>query len=309
VSWERYIERLREDPSDAEALDALEAHLAARKGATPGERAAQVGAGARFGFRMFLGPPLYKAIVVCWDAWSAYLRGGSQGEWPEAPTRDVTAAFAARFVRIGMLGLFLGLLPAIILGFQTAMMGIQLWQIQEQNRIVKEQNQLTRDQFGALYQPQFLGILYEDKGKSDPRLRAAALRALAQMNASQRADALEVDPEATPRALELDRVKLEKVALEDIDLSGARMDDASWNKATLRDVNLKGASLVNADMFSVTLERVDLGGADLTRANFNGATLSEVDLTGATIEKASFTNAKFTSVTCPDGSQAKAEGC
>ena len=309
MSWERYIERLREDPSDVEALDALEKHLEANKGPSAGERAAQVGAGARFGFRMFLGPPLYKAIVVCWDAWSAYLRGGSQGDWPEAPTRDVTAAFAARFVRIGMLGLFLGLLPAIILGFQTAMMGIQLWQIQEQNRIVKEQNQLTRDQFGALYQPQFLGILYEGGGKSDPRLRAAALRALAQMNASQRADALELDPEAKPRPLDLARVKLEKVTLEGMDLSGARLDDASWNKATLRDVNFEGASLINADMFSVTLERTNLKGADLTRANFNGAKLTDVDLTGATIEKASFTNATFSSVTCPDGSAAKDDGC
>ncbi len=309
MSWERYIERLREDPSDVEALDALEQHLGASRGATVSQKAAKVGTGARFGFRMFVGPPLYKAIVSCWDAWSVYLRGGSEGMWPEAPTRDVAAAFAARFVRIGTLGLFLGLLPAIILGFQTAMMGIQLWQIQEQNRIVKEQNQLTRDQFGALYQPQFLGLLYDGGEKSDPRLRAAALRALAQMAESQRKDVLALDPDATPRALDLRRVQLGKVTVEELDLSGARLDGASWNKATLRDVSFSGASLVNADMFGVSLEKVNLKGADLTRANFNGAKLVDVDLTGATIEKANFTNAVFESVTCPGGEKAGEKGC
>ena len=307
MSWESYIERLRENPEDGEALDALEAYLERRRPASAADKAAAVGSGARFGFRMFLGPPLYEAIVRAWDAWSAYLRSGSQGEWPEAPTRDMAAAFAARFVRIGMFGLFLGLLPAIILGFQTAMMGIQLFQIQEQNRIVQEQNELTRDQFGALYQPQFLGMLYDASDRSDPRLRAAALRALVEMEGSR----VVKDDEEGPAPLELDLagVQLAKVSIERLVMPGVVLSGASLNKSRLEDVDLSGAKLDGADLFSSKLVRVSLKGADLTKANFNGARLEGVDLTGATIEGASFSKATFESVTCPSGEPASADGC
>ena len=71
-NWKPYISRLREDPNDAEALDAIEVYLAASsEGKGRGKKAVGVmGTASRYVFKMFLGATLYRAVVLCWDAWS-----------------------------------------------------------------------------------------------------------------------------------------------------------------------------------------------------------------------------------------------
>lgn len=290
--WKPHIERLRAEPGDAEALDALEAYLAERERARV-EGVRQTGSflarAGRLSLKLFLGKVLYDAVVRAWDAWSSYFYGTYQSEtpsaWPEAEVRDLTAAMAARFIRIGLFGIFIGLIPAILLGFQTSLMLIQVWQVNVQNEIIKEQNALTREQFGVGYRTQLTAQLYaaDCSDASDrstckptalPGVRAEAARALVKLDEIQRG--AEGEPSARLVGAWLDDVRLVEA-----DFRGTNFDEASFRGAVLERSNFVGASFEGADFTSATIEESDFTDARLIKPTFERALLQGSDFTGA----------------------------
>ena len=304
-TWKPHIDTLRADPGDARALDALESYLEAQSARSTKKTVGVLGTSSRFAFKMFLGKLLYNAVQDAWDAWSLYLQGDyvakTQVAWPELETRDVSAALAARFLRIGMFGIFIGFIPAILLGFQTTLMIVQVWQVNTQNEIIREQNGLTREQFGVGYRAQLIEKLYQYEprtitvGESSykvceaatlPHVRAEAVASLIKLERVLAAGApRKEDPpsERAPVTASLEGACLAGVGFASRDLSGGSFDAASFYDASLKDVTLVGASLREAGLQKTKFQHVNLDGADLSGAIFAGARLEGVSFKGATL--------------------------
>ena len=113
-----------------------------------------------------------------------------------------------------------------------------------------------------------------------------------------------------------------------IDLTGARLDNASFNRATLAGTDftrleggrvrflgadLKGATfdqarLRGADFTEARLEGASFRGADLAEARLVSANLRGADLTGAKLRGTEFFRADLSGATWVDGTRVCAEG-
>jgi|GEM_PF-5719598 uncharacterized protein YjbI with pentapeptide repeats len=330
-NWKPYISRLRQDPSDAEALDAIEAYLAASsEGKGRGKKAVGVlGTASRYVFKMFLGATLYRAVVTCWDAWSSFFYGNytssTLSPWPEAETRDLSAAVAARFLRIGMFGILIGLIPAIMLGFQTALMIVQVWQVNTQNEIIKEQNGLTREQFAIGYRAQFITQLYDYReknvgnetvceSKSLPRVRAEAATSLLKLERvldAEKQEQVEAPKEGEEGAEASTKKNMPSISgacladteLVERDFSLSMLDEVSFYKASLDAVDFSSSSLRSAGFQESNISKSTFDNAYMKRTSFDkariyessmkGATLLDPNFDGATLVDIDFTDAVF----------------
>ena len=113
-----------------------------------------------------------------------------------------------------------------------------------------------------------------------------------------------------------------------VDLTGARLRDASFFRANLshsdlskirgfrakfvnavmREVKLYEAKLSEADFTKADLTGASLAKADLRRVRFFGAILRNADLTGARLTGADLTRADLSGATWVDGKRVCAEG-
>ena len=313
--WHPYLDRLKTNPSDQEALQKLEQLLeqsSTQSNVT--QKAKKVGVLGRFGLKMFLGKPLYKAVSDGWDAWSAYFQGtyspSTSVAWPELETRDISAAVANRFLRIGMFAIFVGLIPAIILGFQTALMIIQVWQVNVQNDIVREQNSLTRQQFAVGYSTQLKQQIYAGdctdrlkpstcKPSELPGVRADAAQALVRL-----ADiATQASPDDDAPRARIKGALLQHTDLSDVDFKGVELDHTSFEQASLtktvftsaslKETSFKQAQINNVDFSSARLFKATFSRARLNEATFKSANLQGTDFERSIIKKSSFENARF----------------
>jgi uncharacterized protein YjbI with pentapeptide repeats len=116
--------------------------------------------------------------------------------------------------------------------------------------------------------------------------------------------------------------------LRDVDLSSARLRDASFFRADLsrsdltgvsgfkakffnavmREAKLDEAKLSEADFTKADLTGASMAGADLRRVRFFDAVLREADLTGARLTGADMTRANLSGATWVDGKRVCAEG-
>lgn len=124
------------------------------------------------------------------------------------------------------------------------------------------------------------------------------------------------------------RCVLDGLEFQKVDLTGARLRDASFFRAdlskanlteiggyrtkfvnaVLRDARLDGAELSAADFTKADLTGATLTEADLRRVRFFGAILRGADLTGARLTGADFTRANLSGATWVDGNRVCAEG-
>ena len=91
-------------------------------------------------------------------------------------------------------------------------------------------------------------------------------------------------------------ISLERVNLQDIDLTDLNLSDTSFEAADLSDgqfsgANLKGANFRDADLSGATLLSADLRDADLQAANLSKAALQGADLSNAVLQDANLSNA------------------
>jgi hypothetical protein len=86
---------------------------------------------------------------------------------------------------------------------------------------------------------------------------------------------------------------LDDADLRGIDLSKARLADASMRKARLRNAHLENAILVRAHLEEARLFRARMQGAELIDAHLEGARLPEADLRKANFRRANLDNAYF----------------
>jgi uncharacterized protein YjbI with pentapeptide repeats len=124
------------------------------------------------------------------------------------------------------------------------------------------------------------------------------------------------------------RCNFDSLDLADVDLSGARLRDASFIRADLSASNLAKADSTRAKFINATLNgtvfdnaklyEADLTKADLTGASLNGAdlrlarlfraTLRGADLTGARLRGTDLSRADLSGATWTDGKRVCAEG-
>ncbi len=290
--WQPYLERVKRDPSDPEAIAALEAYLRAQDAQPTSDTAKRYATTmiARAATQVFLGSQLFGAVQRGWDAWSAHLSGSYQPTgaraWPEPETRDVAAAIANRFLRIGVFGALLALIPALMLLFQSVLMIVQVRQINTQNLMIQEQNQLTREQFGIGYKTQLIAQLYDVPSSCVEPEPADCVPV----------QLLRIRQEAARGLVQLARISGERPTLSQINLAGAQLTQARFegvdlSRARLSRANLQGADLTGARFSAAVLDGASLREADLSGANLQNASLQEVNLTGAKLHKADLTGA------------------
>ncbi len=124
------------------------------------------------------------------------------------------------------------------------------------------------------------------------------------------------------------RCILDGLALKEVDLSGARLRDASFFRsdlsasdltnvsgfrakfvnAKLAGVRFDGAELAEGDFTKADLTGASFKDADLRRARFYRAILKNADLTGARFEGADFARANLSGAIWIDGEHICAEG-
>jgi hypothetical protein len=91
--------------------------------------------------------------------------------------------------------------------------------------------------------------------------------------------------------------------LMNANLSGAKLENASFVGTDLSPANLSGADLTDASLADANLQNSDLSGANLT-----GADLSDTSLGDATLTNANLTRVKWSRTQCPDYTSSDADG-
>jgi hypothetical protein len=89
--------------------------------------------------------------------------------------------------------------------------------------------------------------------------------------------------------------------LDDINLEGANLRDATFYESSLQRANLRGATLTHvqfkgADLTDARLSRAAINATDLIGANLVGAELYDADLTGAALNRANCSGANMSRV-------------
>ncbi len=155
---------------------------------------------------------------------------------------------------------------------------------------------------------------------------AVAVGLVATVLGSTAAEAACTDPPAPQ--VNWQRCIFDGLGLRDVDLTGARLRDASFFRsdlagsklarvnafrvkfvnADLRGVTLDGAKLSEADFTKADLTSASLQGADLRRARFFGTILRAADLTGARLTGADLARADLSGATWVDGKRVCAQG-
>ena len=157
-------------------------------------------------------------------------------------------------------------------------------------------------------------------------LVAALVPALAVVLSPNGASALCTDPPGP--GVNWQRCNFDGLEFTEVDLTAARLRDASFFRAELPGSNLTKveatrAKFVNADMREAVLEGANLFEADFTKADLTGATLTGADLrrarlfrsilrganlAGAQLGGADLTRADLSGATWTDGIRVCAEG-
>lgn len=124
------------------------------------------------------------------------------------------------------------------------------------------------------------------------------------------------------------RCALDRLDLSGVDLTGARLRDATFfradlSNAVLTEANGFRAKFVNTDLTGARLDSANLAEADMTKADLTGASLVEAelgrarlfqanlrnaDLTGAEMRDTDLTEAELSGATWTDGKTVCAEG-
>lgn len=85
-------------------------------------------------------------------------------------------------------------------------------------------------------------------------------------------------------------------------------DYAAKGALNLKNANLSGCYLAGANLSNVNAMSANMAGTVLTNANLAGAKLNFANLTGARLAAATLTGITWTQATCPDGTNASANG-
>jgi uncharacterized protein YjbI with pentapeptide repeats len=82
--------------------------------------------------------------------------------------------------------------------------------------------------------------------------------------------------------LALERLRcgqMEKIVLENLDLSGQDLSGCRWREVIMKKVNFKGANLRGCEFYQVMGDEINFNGADLSRARMEMCSWTKIDLT------------------------------
>lgn len=99
----------------------------------------------------------------------------------------------------------------------------------------------------------------------------------------------------------LQGVNLSKARMNDAHLAHSRLDGADLSRAFLRHASLRQANLAGCNLQSANLEGANLEGADLSGANLTGTLLAHAHLKGCQVSPQALETAILVETTLPDG--------
>ena len=244
---------------------------------------------------------------------------------------DVTAHALWRFTRITMFGLFIAVIPAAILIFQTLLMRSQNQMIKRQSDIMSLQNDLVNQQnqlIGLQLQQDdvntqkslFAGEVNNSKryleGLNNRRFDERAAQDVGKRlgEVSRKITAYELSPNGVgsmspergeileafiaatkriPRLEQFAHLVYGEAPFYQADLEKAILVDANLRGIILNEANLTEANLRGANLENAQLNQAILDNAPITNANLFTANLSNASAKGTLFNASSMKNANF----------------
>ncbi|SEL16400.1 Pentapeptide repeat-containing protein [Aquimarina amphilecti] len=238
---------------------------------------------------------------------------------------DVSSNIIWRITRIGLFGLFVTLIPSVILLYQTKL-------VINQNKLVDNQNELIeaeRRSSLVFIMDNLLSDLSEElkyKGSSERNISPVLEARIASLSRAMKPYRYEEDGELIDKKISpekgqllfslirsdladqsyreiLDASDFSYTYFKDIFLGrGVNLKYVNLNHSNLSEVNLPAANLERGELMFANLERINLSDAILKRANLTNANLvnSELlscDFTNAKLYGADLTEADLTEAT------------
>ncbi len=237
---------------------------------------------------------------------------------------DVTSNIVWRFTRIGIFTILMGLIPSLVLIFQTKLLLNQNKLIRSQNTRIEQQTYLVEaDRRSSLVfvMGDLLSDLNEElryKGLGDRRIsRTLEARIVSLCTAMKPYKYIQDDqliskplsPERGQLLYSLIKSNLTSRAFQDIldnsnfeyaDMQGinmgrkvalkyARLANSNFSNVYMPDANLRGVDFKNGE-----LEQVNFSDGDLSKSNFSNANLYKGELLSANLTGANFSGTNLT---------------
>ncbi|WP_378182115.1 pentapeptide repeat-containing protein [Aquimarina sp. SS2-1] len=238
---------------------------------------------------------------------------------------DVSSNIIWRITRIGLFGLFVTLIPSMILMFQT-------WLVINQNVLVGNQNALIeaeRRSSLVFIMDNLLSDLSEElkyKGSSERNISPVLEARIASLTRAMKPYKYEEDGELIDEKISpekgqllfslirsnladqsyreiLDASDFSYTYFKDIYLGrGVNMKYINLNHSNLSEVNLPAVNLERSELIEANMEKINLSDANLkqsvlTNANLRNSELLSADLTNAKLYGANLTEADLTEAT------------
>ncbi|WP_425422066.1 pentapeptide repeat-containing protein [Phaeodactylibacter xiamenensis] len=236
------------------------------------------------------------------------VKEANKGELKKETIAEFGVHIFWRLTRIGLIGLFLALIPIWLLYNQNRLITKQNTKIDLQNNLIEADRRsaliLLMSNVLDQVNSEIEALKKEDQAKydstgynlSDPLIgRIAALsqgfipyRFLTNGTLTEKA----VSPERGQLLLALTKSNLDSITSDKVN-SSSKFEGAYFSRANLSGADLSGADLSGADFIYADLSGADLSGADLSRADFIYANLSGADLSGANLISANLYGANL----------------
>lgn len=274
--------------AEQERLEAELAQLRGQRERTA--RAVKVAGG--LGGRILAGPALWSSSRAWFEKLSE-MEGPRDLACPE--TADLTTAIVQRVVRVGMFGLVVGLVVAVLPAI------LMLWQ----NFLIRDQVQQQVSDMLIVRRAQLLGTIYEEHCEDRAGATDASSQEMTDPGKIGQARVNTEDricrPKARPRARKeavLAFFEIERSANTRPDLTGADfreliLRNVDLSRATLVDGNFSGTHLVGSDLRESELFRANLSSSDLRFSILSGADLQWADLRGSKLHWAKLQSARL----------------
>lgn len=204
-------------------------------------------------------------------------------------TADFIASVIRRFIRVGLVGILISLIPFLLLIHQNILLSQQNSKIQTQIDWQENDARFAR-------RAELLRTIYDTK--IDHRVRIESIKAYVEMERTKLKQTGDEMSLVDLSGVNLQNAYLQNFNFEKVDFSHADLDGAKFANANLQGASFRKAELEGVDFSQTNLKEADLSHANLQTADFTSANLEKavlryVDLRFAKLWETTVKNADF----------------